>query len=185
MNEIVDQAAASNVIDSWESADAEDSPDKEESKTVIKVYNFPMKPWTIISIKGTDDPLPVLRDGVILDIARLKKDFDQIDRTLATASNNFIVYGMSKNGGVRIIRQEDGKDARLFTETQDRVFNVGISWSEADQTEAIIATGISGTVYWAITKMARVITSRRAILKSMDLHSLPSKRRIVSPLVVS
>lgn len=152
VNEIVDQAAASNVIDSWESADAEDSPDKEESKTVIKVYNFPMKPWTIISIKGTDDPLPVLRDGVILDIARLKKDFDQIDRTLATASNNFIVYGMSKNGGVRIIRQEDGKDARLFTETQDRVFNVGISWSEADQTEAIIATGISGTVYWAITK---------------------------------
>ncbi|RFU33382.1 hypothetical protein B7463_g2949, partial [Scytalidium lignicola] len=152
VKETVDEGATGNVIDSWESADAEDSPTKDESKDIVKVYNFPMKPWTIITIKGNDDPLPIFRDGAILDIARLKKDFDQIDRTLATASNNFIVYGMSKNGGVRIIRQEDGKDARLFTETRDRVFNVSISWSEADQKETIIATGISGTVYWAVTK---------------------------------
>jgi WD40 repeat protein len=87
-----------------------------------------------------------------MDIARLKKDFDQIDRTLVTASNNFIVYGMSKNGGVRIIRQDDGKDARLFTETHDRIFSVVTSCSSADLKESIIGTGISGTVYWALIK---------------------------------
>ncbi|KAH8820559.1 hypothetical protein F5884DRAFT_849816 [Xylogone sp. PMI_703] len=147
-----EDSAAGHVIDSWESADADDSAGKEDSKAIVKVYNFPMKPWTVITIKGNEEALPVFSDDVVLDIARLKKDFDQIDRTLATASNNFIVYGMSKNGGVRIIRQENGSDTKVFTETQDRVFNVSISWSEADQKETIIATGISGTVYWATTK---------------------------------
>jgi hypothetical protein len=152
VKDIIDDAAQGHIADSWESADAEDSPIKDEEDSVVKVYNFPMRPWTSITIKESEETRPIFRDEAIMDIARLKKDFDQIDRTLVTASNNFIVYGMSKNGGVRIIRQDDGKDARLFTETHDRIFSVVTSSSSADLKESIIGTGISGTVYWALIK---------------------------------
>lgn len=152
VKDIIDEAAHGHVADSWESADAEDSPTKDDEGKAIRVYSFPMRPWISIAIKESEEPRPTFRDEAVMDIARLKKEFDQIDRTLVTASNSFIVYGMSKNGGVRIIRQDDGKDARLFTETHDRIFTVVISASGPDQKEAIIATGISGTVYWALIK---------------------------------
>lgn len=152
VKEIIDDAAQGHIADSWESADAEDSPAKEDEANVVKVYSFPMRPWTSITIKEADEARPTFRDEAVMDIARLKKEFDQIDRTLVTASNNFIVYGMSKNGGFRIIRQDDGKDARLFTETHDRIFTVVTSASPSDQKESIIGTGISGTVYWAMIK---------------------------------
>ncbi|KAK0127821.1 hypothetical protein ONS96_007324 [Cadophora gregata f. sp. sojae] len=151
VKEIIDETAHGHIADSWESADAEDSPSKEE-ENIVKVFNFPMKPWSSITIKESEETRPTFRDEAVMDIARLKKEFDQIDRTLVTASNNFIVYGMSKNGGVRIIRQDDGKDARLFTETHDRIFSVVTSSSSAEQKESIIGTGISGTVYWALVK---------------------------------
>ena len=150
--DIIDNTAKGHIVDSWESADAEDSPSKEEEESVVKVYNFPMKPWTSITIRATEGYRPTFRDEVVMDIARLKKEFDQVDRTLVTASNNFIVYGMSKNGGLRIIRQDDGKDARLFTETHDRIFSVITSASSADLKEVVIGTGITGTVYWAMIK---------------------------------
>lgn len=152
VKDVVDDTAQGHIADSWESADAEESPTKEEEVNAVKVYNFPMKPWTSITIKDREESRPTFRDEVVMDIARLKKEFDQVDRTLVTASNNFIVYGMSKNGGIRIIRQDDGRDARLFTETHDRIFNVAISVSQPDLKEAIIGTGISGTVYWAVIK---------------------------------
>ncbi|RDL38225.1 WD40 repeat-like protein [Venustampulla echinocandica] len=152
VKDIIDDAAQGHIADSWESIDAEDSPAKSGEGNDVKVYNFPMKPWIAITIKDTDEPRPSFREEAVMDIARLKKEFDQIDRTLVTASGNFIVYGMSKNGGVRIIRQDDGKDARLFTETRDRIFSVTLASSPADLREAIIGTGISGTVYWAVIK---------------------------------
>lgn len=152
VKDVVDETAQGHIADSWESADAEDSPVKEEEENAVKVYNFPMKPWTSITIKQREGSRPMFRDEVVMDIARMKKEFDQIDRTLVTASNNFIIYGMSKNGGVRIIRQDDGRDARLFTETHDRIFSVVVSASQAELKEAIIGTGISGTVYWALIK---------------------------------
>jgi hypothetical protein len=152
VKDIIDETAQGHIADSWESADAEDSPVKEEEERVVKVYNFPMKPFTSITIKSTEEPRPTFRDEIVMDIARLKKEFDQIDRTLVTASNNFIVYGMSKNGGIRIIRQDDGKDARLFTETHDRIFSVVTSTSSSDPKEAVLGTGITGTVYWALVK---------------------------------
>lgn len=151
VKEIIDDAAHGHIADSWESADAEDTLPKYD-ESVIQVFNFPMKPWTSITIKNSEEGRPIFRDEIIIDIARLKKEFDQIDRTLVTASSNFIVYGMSKNGGIRIIRQADGKDSRLFTETHDRIFNVSTSSAPADLKETIIGTGISGTVYWAIVK---------------------------------
>jgi len=152
VRDVIEDAANGHIADSWESADAEDSPIKEEEENIVKVYNFPMKPWISITIKETDEARPIFPQETVMDIARLKKEFDQIDRTLCTASPNFIVYGMSKNGGVRIIRQDDGKDARIFTETHDRIFSVVTSSSSADLKESIISTGISGTVYWAMIK---------------------------------
>ena len=152
IKDVIDDTAQGHIADSWESADAEDSPAKEDEENSVKVYNFPMKPWTSITIKQIEEGRPNFREEVVMDIARLKKDFDQVDRTLVTASNNFIAYGLSRKGGIRVIRQEDGRDGRLFTETNDRIFSVVISASQAELKDAIIGTGISGTVYWALVK---------------------------------
>lgn len=155
---IVDDAARDPVADSWESAEAEDEIVViEETSTPVKVFNFPMKPWISISVQdGATDSRPVFRDEAILDIARLKKEFDQIDRNLVAATEAYLAYGMSKAGGLRVIRQDDGRDAKLFADTKDRIFNLAISSTPADQDttqkEAIIGTGISGTVYWVQVK---------------------------------
>ncbi|KAI1352800.1 hypothetical protein F5Y01DRAFT_278708 [Xylaria sp. FL0043] len=150
---IVEDTAHGPVADSWESAEADEIVVIEEPPTPVKVYNFPMKPWISITMQDSfDEPRPQFRDEVILDIARLKKEFDQIDRNLVAATESYIAYGMSKAGGLRVIRQEDGKDAKLFTDTKDRVFNVAVSYTSDDgdipPEESIIGTGISGTVYY-------------------------------------
>ncbi|KAF7563327.1 hypothetical protein G7046_g784 [Stylonectria norvegica] len=157
VRELVDEAAQ-GVADSWESADQDEIVVIEEKEIPpVRVYNFPMKPWISISLQdeGTE-PRPQFRDETIMDIARLKKEFDQIDRNLYTATENYMAYGMSKQGGLRVIRQEDGKDAKIFTDTKDRIFNVAMSVTPSDHTgahrEAIIGTGISGTVYWVQIK---------------------------------
>ncbi|KAF3766475.1 hypothetical protein M406DRAFT_89257 [Cryphonectria parasitica EP155] len=155
---IVDSAAQGPVADSWESAEAEDEIVViEETTKPIRVFNFPMKPWIAINVQDSaNDSRPVIRDESILDIARLKKEFDQIDRNLVAASENYLAYGMSKAGGLRVIRQDDGRDAKLFSDTKDRIFNLAISSTPADQhstvKETIIGTGISGTVYWVQIK---------------------------------
>lgn len=146
------------VADSWESVDQDTIVVIEEPEIPpVKVYNFPMKPWISISLQGdATDPRPQFRDESIMDIARLKKEFDQIDRNLYTASQTYMTYGMSKQGGLRVIRQDDGKDAKVFTDTKDRIFNVAMSVTPPDyegpHKEAIIGTGISGTVYWVQIK---------------------------------
>lgn len=158
VRDIVDDAAQGPVADSWESAEAEDEIVViEETTKPIKVFNFPMKPWISITVQnGANDQRPVIRDESILDIARLKKEFDQIDRNLVAASENYLAYGMSKAGGLRVIRQDDGRDAKLFSDTKDRIFNLAISSTPADENgsakESIIGTGISGTVYWVQVK---------------------------------
>lgn len=155
------QAAPANaqaVADSWESADQEEIVVIEEKDAPpVRVYNFPMKPWIAITLQDdSTEPRPQFRDESIMDIARLKKEFDQIDRNLYTASQTYMTYGMSKQGGLRVIRQDDGKDAKVFTDTKDRIFNVAMSVTPSDvesvQREAIIGTGISGTVYWVQIK---------------------------------
>lgn len=153
---LVDDAQA--VADSWESADQDEIVVIEEPELPpVKVYNFPMKPWISINLQeDAGEPRPQFRDESIVDIARLKKDFDQIDRNLYTASQTYMTYGMSKQGGLRVIRGDDGKDAKVFPDTKDRVFNVAMSVTPADHEgvhkEAIIGTGISGTVYWVQIK---------------------------------
>ena len=148
----LNEAAQNDAPDSWESADAEEATLKEPEVKPVKVYNFPMRPFSSVTVKELKEPRSIFREEIIMDIARLKKEFDQVDRVLVTASNNFIVYGMSKNGGIRVIRQDDGKDGRLFTETRDRIFTVVTCTSSADLKESILGTGISGTVYWALVK---------------------------------
>ncbi|KAI1135328.1 hypothetical protein F5Y05DRAFT_179146 [Hypoxylon sp. FL0543] len=156
IRDIVDDAAQGPVADSWESAEADEIVVIEETPNPVKVYNFPMKPWISITMQETEEPRPQFRDEVVLDIARLKKEFDQIDRNLVTASESYMVYGMSKAGGLRVIRQDDGKDAKLFTDTKDRIFNVAMSSTSSDSNatpkESIIGTGISGTVYYVQIK---------------------------------
>ncbi len=152
VKELLDEAAHGNVADSWESADGEESPAKEGEQHAIRVYNFPLKPFVSIDIKPQGQSSSPLRDDAIMDIARLKKEFDQVDRTLATSTNSFIVYAMSKNGGFRVIRQSDGKDKQIFRTTQDRIFNVAISTaasgSPSTGTETVVGTGVGGSVYW-------------------------------------
>ncbi|KJZ74425.1 hypothetical protein HIM_06235 [Hirsutella minnesotensis 3608] len=146
------------VVDSWESADQEEIVViEEQERAPVRVFNLPMKPWISISIQeDSTEPRPLFRDESIMDIARLKKEFDQMDRNLYTASQTYMTYGMSKQGGLRVIRQDDGKDAKVFTDTKDRIFNVAMSVTPHDaqgiQREAILGTGISGTVYWVQIK---------------------------------
>jgi hypothetical protein len=156
IRDIVDDAANGHVADSWESAEADEIVVIEEDQKPVRVYNFPMKPWISITITDNEEPRPLFRDDVVLDIARLKKEFDQVDRNLVTASESYIVYGMSKAGGLRVIRQHDGRDAKLFTDTKDRIFNVAMSSTPSDLPtplqESIIGTGVSGTVYYVLIK---------------------------------
>lgn len=147
-----------DVADSWENDDQNEIVVIEEPEMPpVSVYNFPMKPWISITLQdGAIEGRPEFREESVMDIARLKKEFDQMDRNLYTASETYMTYGMSKQGGLRVIRQEDGKDAKVFTATKDRVFNVSMSVTPTDHDgvsrEAIIGTGISGTVYWVQIK---------------------------------
>ena len=154
VKEVLDEAATGNVEGS---ADDEDSSGKGEEDFVVPVYNFPMKPFVSIDIKQVEAPTLQFRQSIVTEIARLKKDFDQIDRTLAAASNDYIVYAMPKPGGYRAIRQEDGYDRQIFKETRDPIFNVAISTAPRNaphhDVEGCIGTGVSGTVYWTALRL--------------------------------
>ena len=156
VRDIIDDAAQGLKADGWESAEVEDTRVNHNDR-VIPVYQFPMRPFVSIDIRRKEPSQLTVRDDSVINIARLKKEFDQIDRTLATATNEFIVYGSPKTGGLRVIRQDDGVAKHLFPDTKDRIFNVSISTaylaSPIRGTQTIIATGLSGTVYWvAIAK---------------------------------
>lgn len=141
------QAAA----DEWEDAEESPSPDHEPRK--VPVYNFPIRPFVSITLE-LDKPSDVdIRDDGVMEISRLKKEFDQLDRSLAVASTKYIAYALVKNGGMRIIRQEDGSDRQVFKHSHDRVFHVSLCTTAmnapASDHQAILGTGVSGTVYYA------------------------------------
>lgn len=133
------------VADTWEA--------EADTERIVPVYNFPLKPFVSITWTG-NNPTPVtIRDDGVMDIARLRKGFDQLDRSLTSATSEYIVYALAKNGGARIIRQDDGHDRQIFRSTNDRMFNVSVCQSQAgwsgakDQT--FLGIGVSGSVYWA------------------------------------
>ncbi|KAJ5693257.1 hypothetical protein N7462_002680 [Penicillium macrosclerotiorum] len=139
------------LVDSWESA--EDSAEKDEERIVL-VHNFPLRPFISITVKPQSGKLVDFRDDGIMDIARLKKEFDQLDRSLTAATSDYIAYALAKTGGIRIIRQDDGSDRQVFRATRDRAFNVALCTSPPgsglSDVQAILGIGVSGTVYWAL-----------------------------------
>jgi hypothetical protein len=153
--EISNNGSGDALADSWESA--EDSAQKEEERIVL-VHNFPLKPFISISVKPQSENPTTLRDDGIMDIARLKKEFDQLDRSLTSATSDYIVYALAKNGGMRIIRQDDGNDKQVFRSTRDRVFNVAVCTSQTttgtSDEQAVLGIGVSGAVYWALISKA-------------------------------
>ncbi|KAJ5710524.1 hypothetical protein N7488_004680 [Penicillium malachiteum] len=142
---------AEALADSWESA--EDSAEKDEER-VVSVQNFPLRPFISITVKPNNGKLVGFRDDGVMDIARLKKEFDQLDRSLTSATSDYIVYALPKTGGIRIIRQDDGSDRQVFRSTRDRIFNVALCNSQYSRGDpdmhAILGIGVSGTVYWSL-----------------------------------
>ncbi|KAJ6032538.1 hypothetical protein N7540_003270 [Penicillium herquei] len=142
---------AEALADSWESA--EDSAEKDEER-VVSVQNFPLRPFISITVKPNTGKLVGFRDDGVMDIARLKKEFDQLDRSLTSATSDYIVYALPKTGGIRIIRQDDGSDRQVFRSTRDRIFNVALCNSQYSRGDpdmhAILGIGVSGTVYWSL-----------------------------------
>ena len=148
---LVKEETARDADDAWESAD--DSPTKEDNKRVVPVYNFPIKPFMSITVKPSPLSSVRLRDDGVMDISRYKKDFDQLDRSLAAATSKYITYALVKSGGVRIIRQEDGSDRQVFKNSHDRIFSVAICSTAPSPTpaeyQAVLGVGVSGSVYYA------------------------------------
>ena len=157
VKEVIDEAAVGDIEGQHESADDEDSSGKGEEDIEVPVYQFPLRPFVCIDLQQQQPSGLSFRQGAITDIARLRKDFDQIDRTLATASADYIAYAMPKPGGYRVICQEDGLDRQVFKETRDHIFNLAISSSlpgkSAQGLESCIGTAVSGTVYWAAMRL--------------------------------
>lgn len=148
-----DEGLQGDIAGEWESADGDEPEPKMEAERLLQVYLFPMKPFVSIDIKSTDPSTLTFPDNSIINIARLKKEFDPVDRTLTTATLDFIVYGSPRSGGIKVIRQDDGEAKHLFADTHDRIFNLAISTANPSSaffgTQNIIATGVSGSVYWA------------------------------------
>ena len=151
--DVVDEAATEKNPDEWESADGDDTTGPPQDPLVVEVHQFPMRPFVSIDLIQKELAQLKMREDAVMHVARFKKEFDQADRTLATASNEFIVYGMPKTGGIRVIQQDNGTNNLLFSGTQDRIFNVAVSSAPNGTTlksiQTIIATGVSGTVYWS------------------------------------
>lgn len=148
-----------NLASSWESAEDEDS--KEEEDYTVEVYNFPMKPFVSIQIKDIGRPRPLRQDHFIR-VAQLKKDFDQIDRGLVTATQTHVVYAQvitkKETGGFRIIRQDNGNHKQVFRSSGERIFNVQIctnAYQEGHDVETVLGTGVNGSLFWASTAKSR------------------------------
>ncbi|KAI1614824.1 hypothetical protein EDD37DRAFT_564655 [Exophiala viscosa] len=137
--------------DEWE--DTEELPNKASKERVVPVYNFPIKPFVSLTLQLGESSDIGIRDDGVMEISRLKKEFDQLDRSLAAATSKYIGYALVKNGGMRIIRQEDGTDRQVFKNSHDRIFNIAFCTTSPNGTpsddQAILGTGVSGAVYYA------------------------------------
>ncbi|KAF2640792.1 hypothetical protein P280DRAFT_427066, partial [Massarina eburnea CBS 473.64] len=149
---------AGDVADSWESA--EDSPAKDEDQAVV-VYRFPMRAFASITVKDMPLRRASFQPELFMDIARLKKEFDQIDRSLVSASKTWIVYALAKKGGLKIIRQADGHNHHVFDDQKERLFNVAVCVAGEDSAhrdealESVLGIGINGSVFWTSIETAR------------------------------
>lgn len=150
LKEAAAEVAQGDVAENWETAEAEESLAQGEDQTVI-VYRFPMRAFASIQVSAMPPRPLYFRPELFMDIARLKKEFDQIDRSLVSASKSFIVYALVKKGGFRIIRQENGQYRQVFENLQERIFNIALCTSGDDSQqslESILGIGVNGTVFW-------------------------------------
>lgn len=147
-NEATGEAAA----DSWESADAEETAEAAKDIPMVAVYDMPMKPFTFLAVQASAKPPAQARQEIVVKIASLKKDFDQVDRALVTATANHITYTMAKGGGFRVIKQDDGSNAQIFKGSDHVMFNIALGASSptfrSNAAEVVLATGVNGSVYW-------------------------------------
>jgi hypothetical protein len=150
IKDLIDDAAAeAPPADSWVSS--EEVP--ELNLRDVPVYNFPLKPFISITIMDMPPSEVGLREDGVMEISRFRKDFDQLDRTLASATSKYITYAFVKNGGMRVIRQDDGSDRQVFKNSGDRIFHVALcttalSAPSTDQ-QGVLGIGLSGAVYYA------------------------------------
>lgn len=146
---INDAAAEAAPPDGWETSDGP----PEASPRDVPVYNFPLKPFVSITIVDLPPSEVGIREDGVMEISRFKKEFDQLDRTLASATSKYITYAFVKNGGMRVIRQDDGSDRHIFKHSGDRIFHVtlGTTAMTAPPTDqqAVLGVGLSGAVYYA------------------------------------
>ncbi|KAF2826460.1 hypothetical protein CC86DRAFT_30125 [Ophiobolus disseminans] len=150
LKEVATEVAEGNVADDWEQAEEEESLAQGEDQTVI-VYRFPMRAFASIQVNQMPPGRVFFQPELFMDVARLKKDFDQIDRSLVSATKNFIVYALVKKGGFRIIRQENGRYRQVFEHHNERIFNIALCTSADDaqqSLESILGIGVNGTVFW-------------------------------------
>ncbi|EME85587.1 uncharacterized protein MYCFIDRAFT_59767 [Pseudocercospora fijiensis CIRAD86] len=148
-------AADDDVESNWESSE---DTHKEDGK--VEVYNFPMKPFVSLQIKPLKSVRPIRQDNFMV-IAQLKKEFDQIDRSLVTASQTHIVYAQvatkKDNGGFRIIRQDSGDHKQVFRSSGERIFSVQLCTSPVNgyDVETVLGTGVNGSVFWTSLNKSR------------------------------
>lgn len=120
---------------------------------LVQVMTFPVKAFISINLQLAQQALVGIRDDGVMEISRLKKEFDQTDRALAVASSKYIAYAFVKDGGIRIIRQEDGMDKHVFKHSHDRVYNVSMCttspFAAPTDEQAVVGTGVSGAIYYA------------------------------------
>ncbi|KAF1961388.1 hypothetical protein CC80DRAFT_464259 [Byssothecium circinans] len=158
LKEVANEVAQGAVADSWESA--EDSPAKDEEQAVA-VYRFPMRAFASITVKDMPLRRSSFQPELFMDVARLKKEFDQIDRSLVCASKNWIVYAIVKKGGLKIIRQADGHNHSVFDDQKERLFNVALCVAGEDSShrqealESVLGIGVNGSVFWTSIETER------------------------------
>ncbi|KAF2660204.1 hypothetical protein K491DRAFT_711978 [Lophiostoma macrostomum CBS 122681] len=157
LKEVASQVAQEGVADNWEIAEAEDSSAKDEDQTVI-VYQFPMRAFSSITVENMPQRRVTFRAESVMDIARFKKEFDQIDRSLVSATKAFIVYALVKKGGFKIIQQSNGQYRQVFESHHERIFNIALCAGGEDSNtslESILGIGVNGSVFWTSLEVGR------------------------------
>jgi len=165
---------APDADSSWESA--EESPQEKTAEVRVKVYNFPMKPFVAIDIKPDHVPDNAVRMEHVMSIASLKKDFEQMDRNLITASTGHIVYAQTatkkEHAGMRVIRQDTGEHAQVFRGSGERVFHVQLC--HTPDADAVLGTGVRGSVFWARLPRAGRLDGADAEAAGFILPAVPT-----------
>nr|OQO16468.1 hypothetical protein B0A51_16300 [Rachicladosporium sp. CCFEE 5018] len=142
-----------SVDTDWSTAEDEDTKLEEEDK--VEVYNFPMEPFVTLQLTTAKAPRQFRSETweKATPVARLKKDFSHDDRTLAAATQHYIVYSVpptekKPDAGLKIIRQDDGKNKAVWNKAGERLCTVQISPYAMGDVECVLATGVNGTIFF-------------------------------------